>query len=415
MTIARPRTVMVVFGTRPDAVKMAPVVQALRAAPAEFTPVVAVTAQHREMLDQVLRLFAIAPDHDLGIMTEKQSLADITVRTLEGLSALLPRVAPDLVLVQGDAAPSFVGSLAAFYQRIPVGHVEAGLRTDDKYQPFPEEMYRRMTTVLADIHFAPTPQARRNLIVDGVPAARILVTGNTVIDALLDVARRDRPPADPALAAVLNRPGRRVLLLTSHRRENWGEPQRRIFLAVRDLLDRFPDLDLVFPVHPNPVVAGPAHELLGRHPRAYLCEPVDYAANVACMKAAALILTDSGGIQEEAPALGRPVLVLRETTERPEGIAAGTAHLVGTDRARIVEVAARLLTDPAAYARMSRARNPYGDGRAAGRIVGGLRYFFGLARNPPAEFVVRDTAAPTRTARRVPAGAKARGRQSRPR
>ena len=382
---------MVVFGTRPDAVKMAPVVKALRARPAEFTAVVAVTAQHREMLDQVLTLFGIRPDHDLGIMTEQQSLADITRRTLAGLSTLLPRIAPDLVLVQGDAAPSFVGALAAFYQRIPVGHVEAGLRTADKYQPFPEEMYRRMTTVLADLHFAPTRASRGNLRAEGVPPARILVTGNTVIDALLDVARRGDPPADPALRAVLRRPGRRVLLLTSHRRENWGEPQRRIFLAVRDLLDRFPDLDLIFPVHPNPVVTGPAHAILGAHPRAHLFAPVDYAANVACMKAATVVLTDSGGIQEEAPALGRPVLVLRETTERPEGIAAGTARLVGTDRARIIKEAVRLLTDRAAYARMSRARNPYGDGHAAARIVGGLRHYFGFARNPPAEFTVKTT------------------------
>ncbi|HKV45187.1 MAG TPA: UDP-N-acetylglucosamine 2-epimerase (non-hydrolyzing) [bacterium] len=391
---------MVVFGTRPDAVKMAPVVKALRARPAEFVPVVVVTAQHREMLDQVLTLFAIVPDHDLGIMTGQQSLADITRRTLDGLSALLPRIVPDLVLVQGDAAPSFVGALAAFYQQIPVGHVEAGLRTADKYQPFPEEMYRRMTTVLADLHFAPTRAARDNLRREGVPAGRILVTGNTVIDALMDVARRNDPPADPRLRALLHRPGRRVVLLTSHRRENWGEPQRRIFRAVRDLLDRFSDLDLVFPVHPNPIVSRPAHEILGRHPRALLCAPVDYATNVACMKAATLILTDSGGIQEEAPALGRPVLVLRETTERPEGVAAGTARLVGTGHSRILREAARLLTDRAAYARMSRARNPYGDGQAARRIVGGLRHHFGFARNPPAEFAVGGSKAPSHPPRR---------------
>ena len=388
MTGSRARKIMVVFGTRPDAVKMAPVVHALRAHPDEFTPIVAVTAQHREMLDQVLALFAITPDHDLGIMTEQQSLVEVTVRTLGGLSALLPATAPDLVLVQGDAAPSFVGALAAFYRRIPVGHVEAGLRTSDKYQPFPEEMYRRMTTVLTDLHFAPTPLARDNLRREGVPAARILVTGNTVIDALLDVARRDSAPTDPLLREVLSRGGRRVLLLTTHRRENWGEPQRRIFHAVRDLLNRFPELDLVFPIHPNPVVSGPAREILGVHPRAHLFAPLDYRANVACMKAASVILTDSGGIQEEAPALGRPVLVLRETTERPEGIAAGTARLVGTDQTRIVAETARLLTDPRAYAKMSRARNPYGDGQAAARIVAGLRFHFGFAKNRPREFSV---------------------------
>jgi UDP-N-acetylglucosamine 2-epimerase (non-hydrolysing) len=367
---------------------MAPVVHALRGRPREFTPVVAVTAQHREMLDQVLALFGITPDHDLGIMTEQQSLVDITVRTLERLSATLPLVGPDFVLVQGDAAPSFVGALAAFYRHIPVGHVEAGLRTRDKYQPFPEEMYRRMTSVLTDLHFAPTATARRNLIREGVPASRILVTGNTVIDALLEVAARDGAPLDPDLRGVLNRPGRRVLLLTSHRRENWGDPQRRIFQAVRDVLDRFPDLDLVFPVHLNPVVGGPAREILGTHPRAHLCTPLDYGALVACMKASTVILTDSGGIQEEAPAIGRPVLVLRETTERPEGVAAGTARLVGTDRARIVHETERLLTDGRAYAKMSRARNPYGDGHAAERIVGGLRYYFGMAKNPPRAFSV---------------------------
>lgn len=391
MTGQTPRKILVVFGTRPDAVKMAPVVHALRAQPREFTPVVVVTAQHREMLDQVLALFRITPDHDLAIMTEQQSLVDITVRTLERLSAILPEVGPDFVLVQGDAAPSFVGSLAAFYRHIPVGHVEAGLRTRDKYQPFPEEMYRRMASVLADLHFAPTATARDNLIREGVPRSRILVTGNTVIDALLDVAGRDGVPLDADLRRVLGRPGRRVLLLTSHRRENWGDPQRRIFHAVRDVLDRFPDLDLVFPVHLNPVVSVPAREILGAHPRAHLCTPLDYGALVACMKASTVILTDSGGIQEEAPAIGRPVLVLRETTERPEGIAAGTARLVGTDRARIVRETERLLTDGRAYAKMSRARNPYGDGRAAARIVGGLRYYFGISKNRPPAFSVHRT------------------------
>ncbi len=381
------KRVLAVIGTRPDAIKMAPVVRALRARPDEFTCVVVATAQHRDMLDQVLDVFGIVPDHDLDIMTEGQSLADVTVRTLAGLETLLPRVAPDLVVVQGDAAPSFVGALAAFYRKIPVAHVEAGLRTADKYQPYPEEMYRRMTAVLADLHFPPTATARTNLLNEGVPAGRITVTGNTVIDALLEVARRDDPPVDPRLRAVLAGGGR-CILLTSHRRENWGEPQRRIFLAVRDLLDRVPDLQLVFPVHPNPVVVRPAREILGDHPRAHLFEPFDYATNVQCQKAAAIILTDSGGIQEEGPALGRPVLVLRETTERPEGVSAGTALLVGTDRARIVERALLLLTDAEAYARMSRARNPYGDGRASERIVGVLRHHFGFARNLPDEFSV---------------------------
>lgn len=387
MSAPPPRRVMTVIGTRPDAIKMAPVVRALRTHPAEFACVVVATAQHREMLDQVLRLFEIVPDYDLDVMTEGQSLADITVRTLAGLDGVLPRVSPDMVVVQGDAAPSFLGALSAFYRKIPVAHVEAGLRTADKYQPFPEEMYRRMTTVLADLHFAPTTAARAHLEREGVAGERITVTGNTVIDALLEVARRNDTPSDSRLRSLLARPGRRILL-TSHRRENWGEPQRRIFLAVRDLLNQFPDLDLIFPVHPNPVVVRPAREILGDHPRAHLFSPFDYATNVCCEKAATLILTDSGGIQEEAPALGRPVLVLRETTERPEGISAGTARLVGTDRAQIVGVASTLLTDETAYAEMSRARNPYGDGRAAERIVGVIRHTFGFASNLPEEFSV---------------------------
>jgi UDP-N-acetylglucosamine 2-epimerase (non-hydrolysing) len=381
------RTVLAVFGTRPDAVKMAPVVRALAAIPSEFKPVVVATAQHRHMLDQVLEAFDLHPDYDLDIMTEQQSLVDISVRTLARLDELLPAIAPDLLVVQGDAAPCFLGALAAFYRRIPVAHVEAGLRTDDKYQPFPEEMYRRMASVLADLHFAPTAAARANLEREGVPRSRITVTGNTVIDALFDVASRAVPPAEPRLREALARPGRR-LLMTTHRRENWGEPQRRIFNATRRLLDEFGDLSLIFPVHLNPTVSRPAHEILGGHPRAYLFEPFDYATTVEVMKAATLILTDSGGIQEEAPALGRPVLVLRETTERPEGVTAGTARLVGTDEARILGAARELLTDAGAYARMSRARNPYGDGRAAERIVGVLRHYFGFERNLPDEFGV---------------------------
>jgi UDP-N-acetylglucosamine 2-epimerase (non-hydrolysing) len=382
----RPRTVLAVLGTRPDAVKMAPVVRALAARPAEFNVVVVATAQHRQMLDQVLDVFDLHPRYDLDIMTEQQSLADISVRTLARLDEVVPAAAPDLVVVQGDAAPCFLGALAAFYRKIPVAHVEAGLRTADKYQPFPEEMYRRMVSVLADLHFAPTAAARANLEREGIPSERITVTGNTVIDALLDVAGRDlRAPDDPRLREALARPGRRVFM-TSHRRENWGAPQRRIFTATRRLLDEFADLSLIFPVHLNPTVAGPAHEILGGHPRAYLFTPFDYTATVLVMKAATLILTDSGGIQEEAPALGRPVLVLRETTERPEGIAAGTARLVGTDEARILGAARELLTDADAYARMSRARNPYGDGRAAGRIVGVLRHYFGFTAGRPEEF-----------------------------
>jgi len=378
---------MVVFGTRPDALKMAPVVRSLEQHSTELIPIVVVTAQHREMLDQVLRLFTIEPAHDLNVMASGQSLADITIRTLRRLHEVIERTVPSIVVVQGDAAPSYVGALAAFYRQIPVAHVEAGLRTNDKYHPFPEEMYRRMTSALADLHFAPTAAACANLEREGVPRDRITVTGNTVIDALLDVAGRDDLAVDPAIREILTRPARFVLL-TTHRRESWGEPQRRVFRAVRELLDRFADLEVVFPVHLNPIVADPARAILGGHPRAHLVPPLDYASIVRSMQAATLILTDSGGIQEEAPALGRPVLVLRETTERPEGIEAGTARLVGTDPAAILDAASQLLTDREAYTRMAQARNPYGDGHAAERIVAVLRRYLGFAANLPAEFIV---------------------------
>ena len=374
--------VMAVFGTRPEAVKMAPVVARLRES-AEFRPIVVVTAQHREMLDQVLRLFDITPDRDLDIMRPEQSLFDIATRALAGLDPVLRELRPAMVLVQGDAASTMLGALAAFYHRIPVGHVEAGLRTHDKYQPYPEEMNRRLTSVLADLHFAPTPWARDNLLREGTPRERVVVTGNTVIDALREVAGRpgvDLPPGLPPLD------GRRMLLVTTHRRVNWGEPLRQVYLALLDLLERFPDVVVVFSVHPNPAVRRVADDILGGHPRAHLIAPPDYGPFVRLMARAYLILTDSGGLQEEAPALGTPVLVLREVTERPEGVAAGTVELVGTSRARIAERAARLLADPAARDAMAAVRSPYGDGQAAGRIVGALRQWFGLAAAPPDEF-----------------------------
>lgn len=374
--------VMVVFGTRPEAVKMAPVVARLRES-AEFRPIVVVTAQHREMLDQVLRLFDITPDRDLDIMRAEQSLFDIATRALAGLDPVLRELRPAMVLVQGDAASTMLGALAAFYHRIPVGHVEAGLRTHDKYQPYPEEMNRRLTSVLADLHFAPTPWARDNLLREGTPRERVVVTGNTVIDALRDVAGRpgvELPPGLPPLD------GRRMLLVTTHRRENWGEPLRQVYLALLDLLERFPDVVVVFSVHPNPAVRRLADDILGGHPRAHLIAPPDYGPFVRLMARAYLILTDSGGLQEEAPALGTPVLVLREVTERPEGVAAGTVELVGTSRARIAERAARLLADAAARDAMAAVRSPYGDGQAARRIVGALRRWFGLAAAALDEF-----------------------------
>jgi UDP-N-acetylglucosamine 2-epimerase (non-hydrolysing) len=374
---------MTVFGTRPEAVKMAPVVARLRES-GDFRPVVVVTAQHREMLDQVLRLFDITPDRDLDIMLPEQSLFDITTRALARLDPALREFRPAMVLVQGDASSTMLGALASFYLKIPVGHVEAGLRTYDKYQPYPEEMNRRVTSVLADLHFAPTAQARANLLREGTPDDRILVTGNTVIDALFDVVRRPEIGLPPGLPPL---DGRRMLLVETHRRENWGEPLRQIYLALLDLLERFPDVVVVFSVHRNPAVRRVAAEVLSGHPRAHLIEPPDYGPFVRLMARAYLVLTDSGGIQEEAPALGTPVLVLREVTERPEGVAAGTVELVGTSRARIAERAGRLLADPAARAVMAAVRNPYGDGRAAPRIIGALRRWFGRSSEAPDEFV----------------------------
>lgn len=374
--------VMTIFGTRPEAVKMAPVVRALRES-GDFQPIVTVTAQHREMLDQVTRLFGITPDHDLDIMLPEQSLVDITTRALAGLYRVLEEARPAMVLVQGDAHTTFIGALAAFYHRIPIGHVEAGLRTADKYRPFPEEMNRRLTTALADLHFAATPAAREHLLREGIPASAVVVTGNTVIDALQTVRAL---PGIPPVEGLPGFDGRRLVLVTTHRRENWGDPLREIYQALLELLERFGDLELVVSMHRNPAVRRVVHDVLHGHPRAHLIEPPDYGPWVALMERAHLILTDSGGIQEEATALGRPALVLRDVTERPEGVAAGTLRLVGTDRRRIVDEAARLLTDTSAYAAMARAHNPYGDGRAAERIVQALRYYFRRHSAPPEEF-----------------------------
>lgn len=373
---------MTVFGTRPEAVKMAPVVLALRESE-DFAPVVVVTAQHREMLDQVTRLFGITPDRDLDIMQPEQSLVDIATRALAGLDRVLEDVRPAMVVVQGDAHTTFIGALAAFYRRIPIGHIEAGLRTHDKYQPFPEEINRRLTSVMTDLHFAATAAGKRNLLREGVPAGSIVVTGNTVIDALQIVKNRAEMGA---VSGVPSLNGRRMLLVTTHRRENWGDPMREIYMGLVDLLDRFSDVEVVFSVHPNPAVRRVVAEVLHDHPRAHLIEPPEYGPWVQLMKQAYLILTDSGGIQEEATALGRPALVLRQVTERPEGVEAGTLRLVGTNRTRIVEEAARLLTDSGAYRAMAQARNPYGDGRAAERIVHALRFYFRKTDTPPEEF-----------------------------
>lgn len=360
-----PFTVLTVFGTRPEAVKMAPVVRQLRADPA-ITVKVVVTAQHREMLDQVMQQFQLTSDVDLDIMQPRQTLTSITTRALNGLEGVYTDLHPDLVLAQGDTTTVFAAALAAFYARVPFGHIEAGLRTGDKYSPYPEEMNRRLAGVLADLHFAPTSAARDNLLAEQTPAERIFVTGNTVIDALLWAA--EHSSLSPDLAWVDELPGP-LVLVTAHRRENWGEPLRQACLGMIELLERVPDATLVYAVHKNPVVRDTAQAVLGAHPRVRLIEPPDYFDFIQLMKRARLILTDSGGIQEEAPSLGVPVLVLRDTTERPEAVDAGVARLIGTDRNLLATMGEQLLTDPVAHAAMAHAANPYGDGQSAARIV----------------------------------------------
>jgi UDP-N-acetylglucosamine 2-epimerase (non-hydrolysing) len=357
--------VMVVFGTRPEAIKMAPVVKELKKID-DIRTVVAVTAQHRDMLDQVLHLFQIIPDYDLDLMKKQQDLYSITTGVLNGLREILEKERPDLVLVHGDTTTTFVAALAAFYEKIPVGHVEAGLRTHNKYSPFPEEMNRSLTARLAELHFAPTDTARENLLMESVAAFKIWVTGNTVIDALLDTVHPDYqfPPDFPSLDLK-----RRLLLVTTHRRENWGNKMRDIYEALIDLADEFKDIEVVFPVHKNPVVKDVAVEMLGNRERFHLIEPLDYEPFANLMKNSYLILTDSGGLQEEAPSLGKPVLVLRDTTERPEAVKAGTVKLVGTNRQAIVKEARLLLSSQAEYEKMAFAINPYGDGKASQRIV----------------------------------------------
>ncbi|MFL5401586.1 MAG: non-hydrolyzing UDP-N-acetylglucosamine 2-epimerase [Gemmatimonadales bacterium] len=367
--------VLSVFGTRPEAIKMAPVIHALQQAPARFESIVCISAQHRAMLDQVLGVFGVAADHDLDLMTASQSPADVTARVLERLPALLRQIRPTVLLVQGDTMTSFAAAFAAYLERIPSGHVEAGLRTGDRYQPFPEEMNRVLTSRLASIHFAPTARAQATLLGEGVPAGDVHLTGNTVIDALLQTVRPDYSFRSPQLASL--DPRRRLVLVTTHRRESFGAPLRSTCAAIRELASRFPDLQFVLPVHPNPEVKETVERLLCDLPGMYLIPPADYLEFVHLMNRAYLILTDSGGVQEEAPSLGKPVLVLREVTERPEGVAAGTAVVVGTNQERIVSVASELLTSREAYQRMANAVNPYGDGKASGRIVKALAERFG--------------------------------------
>jgi UDP-N-acetylglucosamine 2-epimerase (non-hydrolysing) len=367
--------VLSVFGTRPEAIKMAPVIRRLTARADRFESIICVSAQHRDMLDQVLDVFALRPDHDLEIMTPGQSPARVAARVLDRLPPLLREIRPHVLLVQGDTMTTFAASFAAYLEGIPSCHVEAGLRTGNRYHPFPEEMNRVLTTRLADLHFAPTTTARDRLLAEGVPAATVLLTGNTVIDALLATVRKDYRFATPALEAL--DPRSRVVLVTTHRRESFGAPLRSTCTAIADLVQRFPDVEVVLPVHPNPNVKAEVEAVLCDTPRVHLIAPVDYVEFVHLMARAHLILTDSGGVQEEAPSLGKPVLVLRETTERPEGVEAGTAVIVGTDRERIVDTASRLLSSDEAYQRMANAVSPYGDGRASERIVTALEQRYG--------------------------------------
>ena len=375
--------VMSVFGTRPEAIKMAPVVLELKKFSSEVESLVAVTAQHREMLDQVLTLFDIRPDFDLNIMSEGQTLFDITSRALLGLDKVFCAAKPDVVLVHGDTTTTFAGALAAFYHQIEVGHVEAGLRTRNKFSPYPEEMNRRLTGSLADLNFAPTSTAKENLLRENVDAEKIFVTGNTVIDALYKTVR-----ADFKFTGEFERVdfSKRIILVTTHRRENLGEPLRQVYKALKLLVEEFPDVEIIFPVHKNPKVRAVVNEELGGLERVYLTDPLDYEPFANLMNRATLILTDSGGVQEEAPALGKPVLVLRDTTERPEAVDAGTVKLIGTNQEKVYGAAKLLLKDAAAYRKMAEARSPYGDGHAAQRIVQALLWRHGISSARPEEF-----------------------------
>ncbi|MDZ5711245.1 non-hydrolyzing UDP-N-acetylglucosamine 2-epimerase [Jeotgalibacillus haloalkalitolerans] len=375
--------VMTIFGTRPEAIKMAPLVLELKKQDQYFEPIVTVTAQHRQMLDQVMDIFGITPDHDLNIMKDRQTLTGITTRALEGLDRIMKETKPDIVLVHGDTTTTFVAGLAAFYNQIAVGHVEAGLRTWNKYSPYPEEMNRQLTGVMADLHFAPTDQSADNLIQENKPEENIFVTGNTAIDALSTTVNEDY---QSDILDQLN--GDRLILVTAHRRENLGEPMKNMFRAIKRVVDEQKDVQVVYPVHLNPAVREIAQDILGGDDRIHLIDPLDVIDFHNFASKAYLILTDSGGVQEEAPSLGVPVLVLRDTTERPEGIAAGTLKLAGIEEEQIYNMATELLTDDAAYQAMSKASNPYGDGKASARIAEAIRYYFKETDQRPDTFRV---------------------------
>ncbi|MBL0846776.1 MULTISPECIES: UDP-N-acetylglucosamine 2-epimerase (non-hydrolyzing) [Mammaliicoccus] len=374
------KKIMTIFGTRPEAIKMAPLVLELKNDP-ELQPIVVVTAQHREMLDSVLETFDITPDYDLNIMKQGQTLSEVTSRVLGGLESVIQEAKPDMILVHGDTTTTFAGSLAAFYNEVAIGHVEAGLRTWNKYSPFPEEMNRQMTGVLADLHFSPTDQSKHNLLQENKKEESIVVTGNTAIDALSTTV------SDDYESDIINRhEGKRIVLLTAHRRENIGKPMENIFKAVRQIVEEHEDVVVVYPMHKNPKVRNIANQILSDHERIELIEPLEvidfhnFAAN------SHLILTDSGGVQEEAPSLGKPVLVLRDTTERPEGVEAGTLKLVGIEQDNVYKETKTLLTDQALYERMSIAQNPYGDGKASKRICENIKYYFDILTEAPEPF-----------------------------
>lgn len=373
--------VMTIFGTRPEAIKMAPLVLELKKHPEQFEAIVTVTAQHRQMLDQVLNIFKIAPDYDLNIMKERQTLIDVTTRGLEGLDKVMKEASPDIVLVHGDTTTTFAASLAAYYNQIPVGHVEAGLRTWNKYSPFPEEMNRQLTGVIADLHFSPTAKSAENLIRENKQQENIFITGNTAIDALQTTVKNEYSHE------VLRKIGDdRLILLTAHRRENLGQPMRNMFRAINRIVNEHEDIQVIYPVHMNPAVREVAQEILGDNSKIHLIEPLDVIDFHNFAARAFLILTDSGGVQEEAPSLGVPVLVLRDTTERPEGIEAGTLKLAGTDEETIYALTKELLTNQAEYEKMAKASNPYGDGQASRRISEAIRYYFKQTDRRPDEY-----------------------------
>ena len=376
--------VMTVFGTRPEAIKMAPLVLELEKNP-NTESIVCLTAQHRQMLDMVMDMFKIKADYDLNIMRERQTLSGITTLALNGLDEVMKEAQPDVVLVHGDTSTTFAGSLAAFYNKIKVGHVEAGLRTYDKYSPFPEEMNRKLTGAIADIHFSPTIANKNNLLKESVDENTIYITGNTVIDATKYTVSDSYVFKNEEIRKI-DFEGRRVILVTAHRRENLGEPLKNICNAVRALADTFSDVEIIYPVHLNPVVRETAFGILGGHDRIHLIDPVDVDELHNLMKRCYMVMTDSGGLQEEAPALGKPVLVLRTETERPEAIAAGTAKLAGCDEKTIFEMAKTLLSDKSAYDEMAHAANPYGDGTASERIVNCLLHYFGYTKERPEDF-----------------------------